>query len=176
MDNLKLQAVEVTINNNKSKELIQSNTQKTIENVNEIEESSPMNNDKSTASFNEESTNDFDNLLVNEDDLLDEDNIFSDKSMETKTNKTKSGDNFTKLAQLPLSRIKNIMKVDDDVSIVSAESVFAVTKSTELFVKLLTEQTFDQMKVQKRKTLMKKDLEQILDKNEIFSFLEGTFL
>merc|ERR1712002_1255069 len=96
-------------------ELIQSSTQKTTENVNEIEENLPMNNDKSTTSFNVETTNDFDNLLVNEDDLLDEDKIFPDKSMETKTNKTKSsGDNFTKLAQLPLSRIKNIMKVDDE--------------------------------------------------------------
>lgn len=37
---------------------------------------------------------------------------------------------ITRTTKLPMARIKNIMKMDPDVSIVSADAVFLVTKAT----------------------------------------------
>ena len=164
---------EISNNDKANKEIVKSKVPEGVGSVNEIEQSALESKDTNTIQYEDDSSNDYNNLQVNDDGLPNEDRMSTD--VEPHTDKNKTSDNFTKLAQLPLARIKNLMKLDDDVTIVSAESVFAITKTTELFVKLLTEQAFGQMQGQKRKTLMKKDLEQVLQQNDIFSFLEGAF-
>ena len=152
-----------------NKEIVPSSEPEKVRSVGDIEKSALESKDKNTILYED----DYNKLLVNDDGPPSEDMMNTDN--EPQNDKNNSGDNFTKLTQLPFARIKNLMKLDDDVTIVSAESVFAITKTTELFIKLITEQAFGQMQGQKRKTLMKKDLEKVLEQNEIFSFLEGAY-
>ncbi|CAH2229152.1 DNA polymerase epsilon subunit 4 [Pararge aegeria] len=75
--------------------------------------------------------------------------------------------------KLPLARIKNIMKLDPDVSVVNAEAVFLVTKATELFLETIAKETYTYTAQQKRKTIAKKDLDVVINKVDCLCFLEG---
>ncbi|KAL4608024.1 DNA polymerase epsilon subunit 4 [Arapaima gigas] len=80
----------------------------------------------------------------------------------------------SRLARLPLSRIKALMKADPDVSLASQESVFAIAKATELFVEMITKDALVYAQQGKRKTLQRKDLDSAIEAIDEFAFLEGT--
>uniref|UniRef100_A0A8C5LMP4 Transcription factor CBF/NF-Y/archaeal histone domain-containing protein n=1 Tax=Leptobrachium leishanense TaxID=445787 RepID=A0A8C5LMP4_9ANUR len=63
-----------------------------------------------------------------------------------------------KQAKLPLSRVKTLMKADPDVSLASQESVFIISKATELFIETIAKDAFIYAQRGKRKTLQRKDL------------------
>ncbi|KAM3961636.1 DNA polymerase epsilon subunit 4 [Aphomia sociella] len=75
--------------------------------------------------------------------------------------------------RLPMARIKNIMKMDPDVSVVSGEAVFLVTKATELFLETIAKETYSYTSTNKRKLISKKDLDLIINKVDCLCFLEG---
>ncbi|XP_040578367.1 uncharacterized protein [Lepeophtheirus salmonis] len=79
-----------------------------------------------------------------------------------------------KLYRLPLGRIKNIMKCDPELNLASADSVFLVTKATELFIQNLAEECYLYTKSSKKKTITKKDFDKALDNATPLAFLEGT--
>ncbi|XP_069596526.1 DNA polymerase epsilon subunit 4 [Ranitomeya imitator] len=79
-----------------------------------------------------------------------------------------------KLAKLPMSRIKSLMKSDPDVSLASQEAVFAISKATELFIEAIAKDAFVYAQRGKRKTLQRKDLDNAIDAFDEFAFLEGT--
>ncbi|TRZ01419.1 hypothetical protein DNTS_015156 [Danionella cerebrum] len=68
-----------------------------------------------------------------------------------------------RLAKLPLSRIKALMKADPDVSLASQESVFIIAKATELFVEMIAKDALVYAQQGKRKTLQRKDLGTLAD-------------
>ncbi|XP_026751466.1 DNA polymerase epsilon subunit 4 [Galleria mellonella] len=75
--------------------------------------------------------------------------------------------------RLPMARVKNIMKMDPDVSIVSSDAVFLVTKATELFLETIAKETYSYTSTNKRKLISKKDLDLIINKVDCLCFLEG---
>ncbi|KAK6320426.1 DNA polymerase epsilon subunit 4 [Coregonus clupeaformis] len=79
-----------------------------------------------------------------------------------------------RLAKLPLSRIKTMMKADPDVSLASQESVFIIAKATELFVEMIAKDALVYAHQGKRKTLQRKDLDNAIEAIDEFAFLEGT--
>ncbi|XP_016337144.1 DNA polymerase epsilon subunit 4-like [Sinocyclocheilus anshuiensis] len=79
-----------------------------------------------------------------------------------------------RLAKLPLSRIKALMKADPDVSLASQESVFIIAKATELFVEMIAKDALVYAQQGKRKTLQRKDLDNAIEAIDEFAFLEGT--
>ncbi|XP_051768695.1 DNA polymerase epsilon subunit 4 [Ctenopharyngodon idella] len=79
-----------------------------------------------------------------------------------------------RLAKLPLSRIKTLMKADPDVSLASQESVFIIAKATELFVEMIAKDALVYAQQGKRKTLQRKDLDNAIEAIDEFAFLEGT--
>ncbi|KAB5559302.1 hypothetical protein PHYPO_G00027500 [Pangasianodon hypophthalmus] len=79
-----------------------------------------------------------------------------------------------RLARLPLSRIKALMKADPDVSLASQESVFIIAKATELFVEMIAKDALVYAQQGKRKTLQRKDLDNAIEAADEFAFLEGT--
>ncbi|XP_070977422.1 DNA polymerase epsilon subunit 4 [Oncorhynchus clarkii lewisi] len=79
-----------------------------------------------------------------------------------------------RLAKLPLSRIKALMKADPDVSLASHESVFIIAKATELFVEMIAKDALVYAQQGKRKTLQRKDLDNAIEAIDEFAFLEGT--
>ncbi|KAL7855056.1 hypothetical protein SRHO_G00172460 [Serrasalmus rhombeus] len=80
----------------------------------------------------------------------------------------------SRLAKLPLSRIKALMKADPDVSLASQESVFIIAKATELFVEMIAKDALVYAQQGKRKTLQRKDLDNAIEAIDEFAFLEGT--
>lgn len=79
-----------------------------------------------------------------------------------------------RLVQLPLSRIKVIMKSDPAVTLASQEAIITLTKATELFISALSKDAVVSTINCKRKTLQRKDLDTVLDTRDGYAFLEGT--
>ncbi|XP_053556688.1 DNA polymerase epsilon subunit 4 [Bombina bombina] len=79
-----------------------------------------------------------------------------------------------KHVKLPLSRVKAIMKADPDVTLASQESVFVITKATELFIETIAKDAYIYAQQGKRKTLQRKDLDNAVFAIDEFAFLEGT--
>ncbi|XP_058121830.1 DNA polymerase epsilon subunit 4 [Anopheles ziemanni] len=119
----------------------------------------------------EERTNkesaDNDDELLNE---LGEPIDVADGESASKTNKELSEE---RLAQFPLARVKQIMKLDPDVGIVSAEAIFLVTKAAELFVQTLAKDTYTHTIASKKKTMGLKDVELAIESIDSLMFLEG---
>lgn len=77
---------------------------------------------------------------------------------EPKSKKTR----VDKITELPLSKIKFIVKTDPDVHSVSSEALFLITKTTEKFIQSLSREAWTFAQQQKRKTLKKTDIDQAL--------------
>ncbi|XP_035911275.1 DNA polymerase epsilon subunit 4 [Anopheles stephensi] len=78
-----------------------------------------------------------------------------------------------RLATFPFARIKQIMKLDPDVGIVTAEAIFVVTKAAELFLQTLAKDASSHTLTSKKKTMSKRDVEVAIDNVDALMFLEG---
>eukprot|EP01133_Synstelium_polycarpum_P004387 gene4387-5133_t len=65
--------------------------------------------------------------------------------------------------QLPIARIKRIMKNDKDVKLISSDASLLITRSTELFLEYLVQEAYKKTTGDKRKILSYKDLFKDLD-------------
>ncbi|XP_060606867.1 DNA polymerase epsilon subunit 4-like [Ruditapes philippinarum] len=86
-----------------------------------------------------------------------------------------AGDNIApdRLLKLPLSRVKSIMKSDPDVTLASQDAVVALAKATELFIQLISKDASGSTMQGKRKTLQRKDLDNVMDRRDCYLFLDG---
>ncbi|CAL9094403.1 unnamed protein product [Musa acuminata var. zebrina] len=73
--------------------------------------------------------------------------------------------------QLPLARIKKIMKADEDVRMISAEAPILFAKACELFILELSIRSWLHAEENKRRTLQKNDIAAAISQTEIFDFL-----
>ncbi|WOL01724.1 nuclear transcription factor Y subunit C-1 [Canna indica] len=73
--------------------------------------------------------------------------------------------------QLPLARIKKIMKADEDVRMISAEAPILFAKACELFILELTIRSWLHAEENKRRTLQKNDIAAAISRTDIFDFL-----
>mmetsp|Transcript_5419 Transcript_5419/g.4876 ORF Transcript_5419/g.4876 Transcript_5419/m.4876 type:complete len:132 (+) Transcript_5419:119-514(+) len=74
---------------------------------------------------------------------------------------------------LPLARIKRIMKSDEDVRMISAEAPVLFAKACEMFILELTIRSWGAAEKCKRRTLQKEDVEAAIKNTDIFDFLIG---
>jgi nuclear transcription factor Y, gamma len=74
---------------------------------------------------------------------------------------------------LPLARIKRIMKSDEDVRMISAEAPVLFAKACEMFILELTLRSWCFSEKNKRKTLQKDDIDAAIKNTDIFDFLVG---
>jgi nuclear transcription factor Y gamma len=72
---------------------------------------------------------------------------------------------------LPLARIKRIMKSDEDVRMISAEAPVLFAKACELFILDLSIRAWNYSQLHKRRTLQKEDVKEAIQKTDIFDFL-----
>lgn len=82
----------------------------------------------------------------------------------------------TKLIHLPLARIKGIIKLDEDVSMISSEAVFAITKATELFIESLAKECYVHTSQSRKKTIQRKDLDTAISTVDQLIFLDGAIV
>eukprot|EP00761_Pharyngomonas_kirbyi_P011916 gb/GECH01011942.1/.p1 GENE.gb/GECH01011942.1/~~gb/GECH01011942.1/.p1 ORF type:complete len:410 (+),score=125.15 gb/GECH01011942.1/:1-1230(+) len=76
-----------------------------------------------------------------------------------------------KNTELPLARIKKIMKSDQDVKMISAEAPTLFAKACEMFILELTLRAWYHTRESKRRTLQRNDIGAAISKTEIFDFL-----
>jgi len=72
---------------------------------------------------------------------------------------------------LPLARIKRIMKSDEDVRMISAEAPVLFAKACEMFILELTLRSWAYSENNKRRTLQKEDIREAIQRTDIFDFL-----
>ncbi|CAH0388622.1 unnamed protein product [Bemisia tabaci] len=85
----------------------------------------------------------------------------------------KAADKVEKITQLPLSKMKQIMKLDPEVSLVSQEAAFLITKATELFINFTAKECYSFTLSKKKKTVMIQDLNSAVDSDGPLFFLQG---
>eukprot|EP00051_Salpingoeca_urceolata_P031615 m.12299 g.12299 ORF g.12299 m.12299 type:complete len:217 (+) comp4215_c0_seq2:188-838(+) len=76
-------------------------------------------------------------------------------------------------SQLPLSRIRGIMRMDPDINVVSQEAVVLITHAAELFLGYMAEQVHEATALGKRRTVQTKDVVTTIKEKEPLAFLEG---
>uniref|UniRef100_A0A8D8ABJ2 Nuclear transcription factor Y subunit gamma n=1 Tax=Culex pipiens TaxID=7175 RepID=A0A8D8ABJ2_CULPI len=72
---------------------------------------------------------------------------------------------------LPLARIKKIMKLDEDVKMISAEAPLLFAKAAEIFIQELTLRAWLHTEDNKRRTLQRSDIAMAIAKYDMFDFL-----
>ncbi|KAJ3042329.1 hypothetical protein HDV00_007462 [Rhizophlyctis rosea] len=76
-----------------------------------------------------------------------------------------------KFHQLPLARIKKVMKADEDVKMISAEAPMIFSKACEIFILELTMRSWIHTEENKRRTLQKSDVATAVSKADMYDFL-----
>lgn len=76
-----------------------------------------------------------------------------------------------KIHQLPLARIKKVMKADPEVKMISAEAPIIFAKACETFITELTMRAWIHAEENKRRTLQRSDIAAALGKSDMFDFL-----
>ncbi|PWN98680.1 histone-fold-containing protein [Tilletiopsis washingtonensis] len=73
--------------------------------------------------------------------------------------------------QLPLARIKKVMKEDDEIKMISAEAPIIFARACEVFIADLTCRAYLHATAARRRTLLRSDVEGALSKSDLFDFL-----
>lgn len=76
-----------------------------------------------------------------------------------------------KIHQLPLARIKKVMKADPEVKMISAEAPILFAKGCDIFITELTMRAWIHAEENKRRTLQRSDIASALGKSDMFDFL-----
>lgn len=79
-----------------------------------------------------------------------------------------------KHVQLPLTRVRMMIKSDPDVSIVGQDALMVITKATEMFIAYVARECYTQTLQAKRKTIQKRDFDACIPPRDELAFLEGT--
>jgi nuclear transcription factor Y, gamma len=80
-------------------------------------------------------------------------------------------DHEFKTHQLPLARIKKVMKADPEVKMISAEAPILFAKGCDIFITELTMRAWIHAEENKRRTLQRSDIASALSKSDMFDFL-----
>ena len=82
-----------------------------------------------------------------------------------------SEQDFKNHNDLPLARIKRIMKSDEDVRMISAEAPVLFAKACEIFILELAVRSWGAAGKCRRKVISKEDVETAINNTDIFDFL-----
>lgn len=116
----------------------------------------------------EENDENTDKIEITENTEVTEDEIPENTEMTTEVNEGQSVKKINKnatqdrITNLPIAKIKHIIKLDPEVTQVNAEAVFLITKSTELFIKSLSKESYQFAAQNKKKTITKNHVESAL--------------
>ncbi|XP_050217941.1 DNA polymerase II subunit B3-1 [Mercurialis annua] len=94
----------------------------------------------------------------------------SDKNPKRKAEPEEDGEDET-LCSFPMSRIRRIIKAEDDSSKLPQHVVYLVNKATEMFVEQFVEKAYECAARDKKKTLAYKYLSSVVGKQRRFDFL-----
>ena len=98
-------------------------------------------------------------------------NFWTEEMRAIEALENQSEQDFKNHNDLPLARIKRIMKSDEDVRMISAEAPVLFAKACELFILDLSIRSWNYSQLHKRRTLQKEDIREAIQKTDIFDFL-----
>ena len=75
--------------------------------------------------------------------------------------------------QLPMNRVRQIINLDPESTMVNKEALLVISKATESFIQDLGGTIAQIAKTQKRKTLLLQDLVLAIDQIDRFNFIKG---
>ncbi|CAG9862002.1 unnamed protein product [Phyllotreta striolata] len=110
---------------------------------------------------------------VEDSEILNDNNTETNMELDAGKNDRTESATQKKHLRLPLARIKHIMKSDPDCGLISHESVFLVAKVTEMFIELLAIEAGKNVGKNKRKTVLKRDVEVAIENIPSMCFLDG---
>ena len=99
------------------------------------------------------------------------DRFWEQQSMEMNLLEIGTEQDFKNHNDLPLARIKRIMKSDEDVRMISAEAPVLFAKACEMFILELSLRANAAAEKSKRRTLQKEDVEAAIKQCLVFDFL-----
>ncbi|KAF7820829.1 Nuclear transcription factor Y subunit C-2 [Senna tora] len=73
--------------------------------------------------------------------------------------------------QLPLARIKRVMKSDSDVKIISAETLILLSKACEMFIQEMSLRAWMRTEENKRRVIQRHDVAESIHENKLYDFL-----
>mmetsp|Transcript_33791 Transcript_33791/g.24836 ORF Transcript_33791/g.24836 Transcript_33791/m.24836 type:complete len:89 (-) Transcript_33791:14-280(-) len=77
---------------------------------------------------------------------------------------------------VPKASVKRIMKLNDEVSLLSAEAIVAMSKATEFFIEQLTRDSLKEASSKDRKIVRVDDLLKAMENNQLkYEFLSEAF-
>ena len=97
--------------------------------------------------------------------------MWAEQRRETSSLRPDNKRDFKTMNDLPLARIKRVMKSDEDVRMISAEAPILFAKACEMFVLDLTIRSWAYSEHNKRQGLEREDVLQVLKETPIFDFL-----
>ncbi|KAI0978391.1 hypothetical protein GJ496_008976 [Pomphorhynchus laevis] len=136
----------------------------------------------STSQWDDSSLDTFDDNMANEIDSSLHEQSISQHNVQTESlvkgfwnNVNRKMSNLTtddfRCCDLPLARIKKIMKLDENVKMISAEAPIMLSKAADLFIQELTLRAWHHTINGKRRTLQRSDICTAAAQNEQFDFL-----
>ena len=87
------------------------------------------------------------------------------------TDRVQTENDFKNHNDLPLARIKRIMKSDEDVRMISAEAPVLFAKACEMFILEMTLRSWNYSENNKRKTLQREDVREAIQRTDVYDFL-----
>lgn len=91
------------------------------------------------------------------------------------TNDQTTKPSSTRAYQLPLTKVKSIIKLDSNTRMISQDSVYILTLATEEFIRMLTRDAHNSMKQCASKRLDRLHIFSSVNSNPIYEFLDGSF-
>mmetsp|Transcript_8808 Transcript_8808/g.10534 ORF Transcript_8808/g.10534 Transcript_8808/m.10534 type:complete len:152 (-) Transcript_8808:464-919(-) len=103
-----------------------------------------------------------------------ENTFFQEQEKEVRELDPKTVD-FKKYSDLPIARVKRIMKGDEDVNMVSSEVPVILGEACKIFIHDVCKQAWFKTSLEKRKNLQRNDIKEIIETTEQFDFLVDVF-
>lgn len=148
-----------------------------MENIPQIQQDKPIvdnktNNEPMQIDDIEEISNN-NNSLLNNDEKKSDNNVSMNigGGEETKQNIPHKKERNS-LIRLPLAKIKNIMKLDNDIKLCQKNAYLIIGKLTELFLSEIASESEKICKLSKRKTINLEDISNAIERNDKYAFID----
>ena len=115
--------------------------------------------------------NNKDDNKINENENIENEKDNNNNNIEIKDEKNHKKEKNS-LMRFPLAKIKNIIKLDDDIKLCQKNAYFVIGKLTELFLQELAKNSYLVCKNQKRKTINIEDINTAIRQNDKYSFID----
>lgn len=141
----------------------------------EINETSNIIEEKKDEKENNNNNNENGDMAGTKMDIDKEENVSNEKEINSNNINTSKGEEIKKekssLIRLPLAKIKNIIKLDEDIKLCQKDAYTVIGKITELFIQELARDAYTVCRSCKRKTLNMEDINSAIKMNPKMGFI-----